>query len=433
MSRIQRYSRPKGIPAMKYVRFAVMALAGSLLFWPGPGQSQEVNRIAAVVNDEIISIRDLESRIKLAMVVSNLPDTIENRRRLLPQVMRKMIDERLQLQEARRIKLQVGSDDINRAIATIEKQNRMPPGGLLGQLGRAGVDPTAVREQIRADVAWLRVIGRLLQPTIRVGEEEITDRLDTLRQQVGRPEYLLAAIELTFDTPAQEQEARHLGERLLDQLKSGAPFQALARQFSQGTSASNGGLMGWVSEINLDEEWRGPVAALHKGEISPLVRTGSGYAILTLVNQRIAGLQGEPDALSLFRLVFPIPSGKPPSREQLAGKARDMTASLKDCDGMEDLAGELNSPKSDRVDNIRPQTLPPEIAQAIAGLPVGKPSAPIETADGLAVFMVCSGGGGAGLPSRSQIRHQIEEERSELLARRHIRDLRRAAFVDFRL
>jgi len=420
---------------MKLARFVLLALAAMLLAGPppGPAHAQEVDRIAAVVNDDIISIRDLESRIKLAEAVSNLPDTVENRRRLLPQVMRKMIDEHLQLQEARRIKIQVGSEDINRAIATIEKQNRMPPGGLLGQLGRAGVDPSAVREQIRADIAWLRVIGRLLQPTVRVGEEEITDRLDTLRQQVGRPEYLLAEIELPFDTPAQEEEARHLGERLLDQLKAGAPFQALARQFSQSGTASNGGLLGWISEVNLDDDLRAPVSALQKGQVSPLIRTGTGYTILTLVNQRIAGASSEPDAMSLYRLVFPIPTGKPPTHEQLVAKASDMTSKIKDCDGMEDMAGELNSAKSDRLDNVRPQSLPPAVAQALSGLPVGKPSAPIDTADGIAVFMICSGGGSAGLPSRSQLRHQIEEERTELLARRHIRDLRRAAFVDFRL
>lgn len=418
---------------MKFAPMAVLFLAVALAALPSPGRAQEMDRIAAVVNDDIISLRDLEGRIKLALAVSNLPDTVENRRRLLPQVMRKLIDEHLQMQEARRVKLQVGAEDINRAIATIEKQNRMPPGGLLAQLARAGVDPSAVRDQVRADIAWLRVIGRLLQPTVRVGEEEITDRLETLRQQIGRPEYLLAEIELPFDTPAQEQEARHLGERLLDQLKSGAPFQALARQFSQSGSASNGGLLGWTSEINLDEDWREPVAALQKGQVSPLIRTGSGYTILTLVNQRIAGVSGEPDAMSLYRLVFPTPTGKPPPQEQLIAKARDVTAAAKDCDAMEDIGGELNSPKSQRIDNVRPQALPPEVARAVDGLAIGKASAPVPGPDGISVYMVCSGGGSAGLPSRGQIRQQIEEERTELLARRHIRDLRRAAFVDFRL
>nr|WP_074766375.1 peptidylprolyl isomerase [Magnetospirillum fulvum] len=423
----------KGIAGMVLARFVALVIAGLMLSAVTPIRAEEIDRIAAVVNDDIISVRDLDARVKLALVVSNLQDSLENRRRLLPQVMRKMIDEHLQMQEAGRVKIQIGSEDLNRAIAAIERQNRMKPGGLLGQLSNAGVDTDAVREQIRADIAWMRVVGRLLQPTVRVGEEEITERLDTIRQQFGRPEFMLAEIVLPVDSPAQEEEARRLGERLLDQIKAGAPFQALARQFSQSSSASNGGMLGWVGEASLDDDLRDPVGRLDKGQVSGLIRGTGGYNIVLVVDRRITGGNTEPDMMTLFRLVFPTPSGKAPPRDQMVAKATSMTATAKDCDTIEDLSNEMNSVKSGRMENVRPATLPPEIAKAIGGLPVGRASAPIDSPDGLAVFMICSGGGTAGLPSRSQVRRQIEDERVELLARRHIRDLRRAAFVDFRL
>jgi len=418
---------------MVLARFVALFIAGLMLSVVTPVEAEEVDRIAAVVNDDIISVRDLDSRVKLALVVSNLPDSLENRRRLLPQVMRKMIDEHLQMQEASRVKIQISSEELNRAIASIERQNRMKPGALLAQLGNAGVDTDAVREQIRADLAWMRVVGRLLQPTVRVGEEEITERLDTIRQQFGRPEYMLAEIVLPVDTPSQEEEARRLGERLLEQIKAGAPFQALARQFSQSSSAGNGGMLGWVGDSSLDDDWREPIAELNKGQVSGLIRGSGGYTILLVVDRRITGASAEPDMMTLFRLVFPTPSGKAPPREQMVAKANSMTATAKDCDTIEDLSNELNSTKSGRMDNVRLSTLPPDIAKAIGGLPIGRASAPIDTPDGLAVFMICSGGATAGMPSRSQVRRQIEDERVELLARRHIRDLRRAAFVDFRL
>ncbi|CCG40273.1 Parvulin-like peptidyl-prolyl isomerase [Magnetospirillum molischianum DSM 120] len=418
---------------MVLARFIALVIAGLMLSAVTPTAAEEVDRIAAVVNDDIISIRDLDARVRLALVVSNLPDSLENRRRLLPQVMRKMIDEHLQMQEAARVKIQVSSEELNRAIASIERQNRMKPGELLAQLGNAGVDTDAVREQIRADIAWMRVVGRLLQPTVRVGEEEITERLENIRQQIGHPEYMLAEIVLPVDTPVQEEEARRLGERLLDQIKAGAPFQALARQFSQSSSAANGGMLGWIGEASLDDDLRDPVGQLNKGQVSGLIRGSSGYSIVLVVDRRITGATAEPDMMTLFRLVFPAPSGKAPPRDQMVAKATSMTATAKDCDTIEDLSNELNSSKSGRLDNVRPSSLPPEVAKAINGLPVGRASAPIDTPDGLAVFMICSGGGTAGLPSRSQLRRQIEDERVELLARRHIRDLRRAAFVDFRL
>ena len=107
--------------------------------------AQDVDRIAAVVNDEIISIRDLDARLKLVVTVSGMPDNIENRRRALPQVLRKMVDERLQSQEASRLKVAIGNEEVLRGVANIENQNHMPPGSLLPSLAKAGVDPDAAR------------------------------------------------------------------------------------------------------------------------------------------------------------------------------------------------------------------------------------------------------------------------------------------------
>jgi peptidyl-prolyl cis-trans isomerase SurA len=415
---------------------AVLALAfvlggGTLL------RAQDLDRIAAVVNDEVISFLDLDARIKMAMVVSNMPDTVENRRRLVPAVLRKMVDERLQSQEAARLKIQIGPEDIQRGIASIESQNRMAPGTLLSSLTRAGVDPAAVREQIRSDLAWLRLTLRTLQPTIRVSEEEVTDRLDSLAQQRGHPEFLLAEIVLNAEDPAQVEDSRKLGERLIEQMKGGASFQALARQFSQSASAGNGGLIGWVNEINLDEDVRASVLTLDKGAMTPLIRTGSGHTLIYVVDRRIAGGQTIADGtISLYQLFFPTPVKGPPV-EQLKAKAAEMTGAARSCEDLEEIDQQIRSGRSSRIEKTTRGTLPADVQQAINGLPVGDASAPQATSDGLMVYMICSAESGqtkvGALPSRDEVRRQIEEERLSLMSKRYIRDLRRAAFVDFRL
>lgn len=399
-------------------------------------RAQEVDRIAAVVNEEIISIHDLEARVKLALVMSGFPDTLENRRRAVPQVLRKMVDERLQVQEANRIKVAVAADEVNRSIRGVEQQNRMAPGGLMAMFAKNGVDTDAARDQIRADLAWVKVTTRVLQPNIKVGEDEISERLDALRQHLGRPEYLLAEIFLSVDAPAQEEEARRMGERLLDQLKAGAPFQALAHQFSQTASAANGGMLGWVADSNLDDEIRAAVAPLGKGDVSPLIRTAGGYNIMAVVDKRIAG-EGlaNDETLTVSQVFFPKGPGST-SREQLVAKAVELTAPLKNCADFEEFGRKLNSAKPSRATNTRKSDLTPPVQAAIANLPVNKASAPQDSGDGFMVFMVCarSGlGGEAGLPSRDVIRRQIEDERMDLQGKRYLRDLRRAAFVDFRL
>ena len=174
-----------------------------------PVRAQEIDRIAAVVNDDIISMRELNNRAHMALVSSGIADSMDARRRVAPQVLRKLIDERLQMQEATRVKISLTPSEVESGIAIIEQQNHLPHGALLAGLARAGVDPDLVRDQIRADLTWMRVTARVLQSQVRVGEEEINDRLESLNERRGQPEYLLSEILLPVDTPAQDDDARH--------------------------------------------------------------------------------------------------------------------------------------------------------------------------------------------------------------------------------
>jgi peptidyl-prolyl cis-trans isomerase SurA len=417
---------------------AAIALTVLVALWaqPRPVAAQEVDRIAAVVNDEIISIRDLDARLKLAITVSGLQDNIENRRRAVSQVLRKMVDERLQAQEANRLKISVSSDELKRSLSNVESQNRMPPGSLLPSLTKAGVDPDAIKDQIRADIVWVKLIMRTLQPQVKVGEDEITERLETIRQQFGQPEFMLAEIFLPAESSRQEEEAKRLGERLVEQLRAGAPFQALARQFSQSGSAANGGVLGWVSPATLDDDVREVAQRLEKGQVSPLTRTAAGYTILAMIDRRVAGEAHADPRLSLSQVLFPVPAAGGPPLQQLAAKAAELSAPINSCDGMDELGRKLNSEKSGRREGVTLAQLPQNLRQMIAGLPLNKASQPVHVGDALLVVMVCSrdeNASSGGLPTREAMRRAIEDERMDMLSRRYLRDLRRAAFVDFRL
>lgn len=116
---------------------ATAALA--LTLWSG-AQAQMLDRVVAVINDEAISYRDVEARVRLALVSSNIPDSQEARQRVVPQVLRKMIDERLQVQEAQRLGIVLSNADVDGAIATVEQQSRMPR-GITVQSGAARCRP----------------------------------------------------------------------------------------------------------------------------------------------------------------------------------------------------------------------------------------------------------------------------------------------------
>jgi peptidyl-prolyl cis-trans isomerase SurA len=224
--------------------FHLLALAGTVAVVEGAWGQSVVQRIAAVVNDEIISNRELAERVGLAMVVSGIPDSAETRRQLAPQVLRLMIDEKLQLQEARRLRLSVTDDEINRAFDDISRRNNMSAEQLHQTLRSRNVDPAMVREQIRAQIAWLKVIGRELRSRVVVTSDQVEFALragPAVEEEVLLSEILLPVYENDDDRSVMAEAVD-----LAASVRRGADFAALARQISAAPSAEDGGDVGWV-------------------------------------------------------------------------------------------------------------------------------------------------------------------------------------------
>jgi peptidyl-prolyl cis-trans isomerase SurA len=415
----------------------VVMIALAVAQSPTKAQAQaQVDRIAAVVNDEVITMMDVETRVRMAMALSNLQDSADARRRVVPQVVRKMIDERLQLQEAERLKISMTPAEVDQGIAMIEQQNRQAKGTLLKALQGIGVDPSAVREQVRADLTWMRVVARVLRPTIRIGEEEVNDRLDTIKSHQGQPEYNAAEIFLPVESPDQEDEMRRLAERLIEQLKTGVAFPSLARQFSRAPTAATGGAMGWVSRGMLDDELLQALESMQPGQVSPVIRAADGFHLMALLDRRVAGTSADPanTTVALARLILPVPADGPP-KDGLMARAQELTRGARTCDDLEVIGRKLAVPTNGRLPATRIGELPDHLRRAVGTLPAGRVSAPIDVPEGIMVAMVCerTEATTAQLPTAEAVRRTIEDERVDMLARRYLRDLRRAAFVDVRI
>jgi len=120
---------------------------------PTPQSSGDQNaetRIAAVVNDEVISVADLQSRLRMVMLSSNFPDSEETRQRIAGQVLRTIVDEKLQMQEAKRQNVTATDEEIKKAISQIEKQNNMQPDQLDAVLKAHGIERGSLVDQLTA-------------------------------------------------------------------------------------------------------------------------------------------------------------------------------------------------------------------------------------------------------------------------------------------
>jgi peptidyl-prolyl cis-trans isomerase SurA len=397
--------------------------------------AQETQRVAAVVNDDVVSMHDLEMRLRLVIMSSNLPDTVETRKRIAGQVLRKLIDERLQIQEADRLKIAIGPGEIAASIYTIERQNNMPKGGFEPFLKGKNIDPETMRQQVRAELAWVRVLRHEAAQDVRVGEEEIDARLAALKANLGKPEYLAADIFLPVDNPRAEGEVKTLADRLLEQMREGAPFSALARQFS-ATGSSAGGDLGWVSEGMYDEELMAVLAKMEPGRVSPPIRTVDGYHLLLLRDKRLSGQNANPeDVLDVGAIsLSALPSATTAEREELISRFKEAVSGLNGCDAFPKALRAFPSSDWMRPGKLKTSEFPAEVLTQVVNLQPGQMSQqPLTTGSLNRFYVLCSRDkASGGLPSRDDVRQKLEDERMDIVARRMLRDLRRSAFVEIR-
>lgn len=420
--------------ALAIVALALLVLLAAAVR-PAGAQSGD-QRIAAVVNDDVISVHDVETRLALVLATTNVEPTAETRQRLGPQVLRSLIDDALKRQEARRLNIVISSREIDDAMERIAQQARMSTDQLRQVLTTRGVPMSTLIDQIETEIGWIKAVNRAGREQIRIGEDQIDEELARINENAGNPEYRVAEIFLPFDAGVEEARVADLAQRIVEQIAGGARFPDLARNFSQGASAAVGGDLGWVRKGQLPTELDAALDQLGPGQLSVPIRTQSGYHILAMIDRRISeGVAGGDATIELTQAHFALPPGASP--EETAAQteaARAATAGLSGCEAFNAVAANTGSPLSGPLGEVELRQLPPELRRVVLPLRVGEASQPIRGADGIVVVMVCRRDEVApGDDVRGRIEQRLRDERINALAQRILRDLRRNAFVDVRM
>lgn len=403
----------------------------------GPARAQNALSIAATVNDDVISLYDLQSRIWLTIASTRLSDSAETRKRLAQPMLRDLIDEKLKMQEAARQKITISESELRKALADVESRNKLPVGGLDDFLAQLRIDRASLTAQIEAELAWVKVVRRALGPRVTVSDEEIKERLAQMEAKKGRPERHLGEIYLPVDSPQHEAEVGQLAARLVEQLRTKRNFSEVARNFSRSPSAAVGGDLGWVPVGQLHPDIESAIANLKVGTLSPPLRILDGYYIFVSTEERVAGGSAPENTtvVGLQQIFLPLPANADDSavRAQMS-RAEQMAGNAKSCADMEKLGADSATGLSGSLGKVALGKLPDALREAVGGLPVGKPSAPVRTNDGIILLMVCSREGDDNAKTaRDTIRDELYNQRLMAAADEFLRDLRRKAFVDVRL
>ena len=393
--------------------------------------TQSTLRIAALVNEDVITLFDLQARLNLIILSSQLQPTDEVRQRLAPQVLRTLIDDRLRLQETRKQKIAVTDQEIDNAIREIEERNKMNRGAMYALLDQNRIDRGTLRLQIEAEIAWRKMIMNQVRANVVISDEAVDDAIQRIEANKGQPEYLLNEIFISMGAGKSVDETRQIAERLRQQITEGANFEELARSFSQSASAAAGGNLGWVREDQFDPALIKTIKTLNAGELSQPIQGIDGFYILSLRGRRLSeGLPSPDMTLTLQQVFVPAQAGDIAQRTAIA---ENISAQAKSCEDMDAAGKKLASPQSGRLSDIKLSSLPPQVRSEIAQLDDRQASKPIRLGDGVMVLMICGRTGDKNNEDvRNRIRNMLAGERAELLSRRQMRDLYRSAFVDIR-
>lgn len=394
-----------------------------------------LRRATAIVNGEIVTGTDIDQRLALIVSANGgkvAPDELE---RLRLQVLRNLIDETLQIQEAKAASIEIDEEEVMQTFNRVAQQNfGQNPAALEKYLGSIGSSSNSLKRQIRGELSWQRLLRRNVQPFINISDGEVREMMDRLKAAKGTEEYRIGEIFLSA-TDESKPQVRANAQKILDQLKGGGSFVAYARQYSEASTAAVGGDLGWIRLAQLPAELAGPAAQMTAGQLIGPVELRGGYSLLYLIDKRQVLTADPRDALlSLKQISISFPKGTP--EKDAAGKAAafaKMTKDIRGCGAAEAGAATIGASVVAN-DQIKVRDLPAALQDTILKLSVGETTPPFGSIeDGVRVLMLCgrddpkveSG------PNFEQLQSQMEDDRVNKRAQTYLRDLRRDAVIDY--
>ena len=232
-------------------------------------------KIFALVNGEVISSSDMQSRINAFILTTGIPYNAQTKKMITDRVLQGAIDEKLKLQEAKKNKIRVTSHEINKAVANFEKSVGMQPGELNKVLAEANVSMKVWATQIEADIAWKKLITNKGYSHVNVSESEINRAIDDVKRDMSEHKKMVSEIVIS------KKDAKEINS-LVATLRNDPRFELYATQFSQSPSAANGGRLGWVTKGKLPKVLDQALDKMKEGEVSSPIAYGNDYYILKL-------------------------------------------------------------------------------------------------------------------------------------------------------
>ncbi len=403
---------------------------------------QSINRVVAIVDNDVIMQSQLDSRLR------EVQQTIAKRGAALPpehvlsqQVLERLVIENIQLQIGDRSGIRITDEELNQAIGTIAQRNNMSVEQFRAALAQDGLSYDDARDQVRREMVISRVRQRRVAERIQVTDQEVQNFLasDLGKMQLSE-EFRLANILIPVpesSSPETIQAADRQAQDIYQQLQQGADFAQLAIARSASETALEGGEMGWRKAAQMPPPFDGMISALSVGEVTEPMRTPGGFIILKLLEKRGGGSQVRDEVHVRHILIKPSEIRSEAETQRLAERLYERILAGEDFAELaksfsEDPGSALNGGDLNWID---PNSLVPEFREVMAHTGSGELSKPFKSPYGWHVLQVM---GRRATDSSGEFREQqalnvLRNRKYDEELQAWLRQIRDEAYVEIKL
>ena len=386
--------------------------------------------VLMTVNDQLITSYDLRQRMLLLIFTSQLQPTEENLPAIQQQALRAIIDQRLQAQELARFEVEVSDAVVQAEIEALAQQSGGTAQQMLAAMEQFGIRRQTYVEQLRTDIGWGMLVSGRYRDRARVGADQVDAVLARIEDNASRPQWLVGEIYIDAATVGGMDVAMNGARQLTQQIIAGAPFQAVARQFSSAPSASTGGDGGWVVAGEPPAAVQAVLEQMDPGQLSNPIAVDGGVYIILLRDER----SGAVTQLANLRQAA-IRLDATATEAQVAAATATLNG-LRDgltCDNILQRASATPGVIGTDLGEASVADLAPQFQEIARSGAVGSISQPIRTSLGMHLVALCGRRSASDdIPSREDIERELGNQQLNMLARRYIRDLRNAATIEQR-
>ncbi len=444
---------------MKKLRLAayaasLFAVAGVLPAAPAQaqglaaGNGQTVDTIAAVVNDGVITQRELDSRAEMIahrLQQQNAP--VPPQDQLRAQVLNQMVLERIQLQKAKEDGIAVDDAAVQRTLERLAQANGMDLATYRARIEAAGVPWTTFMRDARTELTLSKLREKEVDSKVTVSDAEVANYIASQRGPNAGQSSDLHFQHIFIKAPLNASEtdieaAQAKANALLKEAQSGSKFESIAKSNSQASDASKGGDMGFLPQSKLPPEFVTAASTLRPGEVNPtVIRTNDGFEIVRLVERR----QGQGTAADAPKLVqthvrhilLRVGDGmsEPQARQKLLEIRQEIAAGGDFAKFARTYSQDGSASQGGDLGWISPGETVPEFERAMNTLQDGQLSEPVRTEYGYHLIQVIGRRDAEGSIAQQMelARQAIGQRKAEQAYADWLRQLRDSAYVDYKI